>query len=451
MSELHGEALNLKALKKQQTEDMKEHIDSGNEWENIWWSQDSFGNPTQDDTISTSKPDEKNGQEDSTTSSIVNKEESPEQKDTIDTIDETKKDSVEIETELPTISKISLKSIKKDVTPLTKSDMQNTDDVWDNITMQDWNEIHDPSSLEDLSKQEAEKAFTNEDSLTQESSHTWEIQENKTNANEVSNTIASDISQNNETLTPAEKSEAAQETNSETTEINSDIQSGENIVKSQDEINKAFAEETLSEDEQNKIVEKTLWKKVSKKKEKKKSWIFWFLKKKKKKDEASNPETPKKDTSNNEEEKTAEVEVHFENYTSTFEKQTQNLLTRIQNFKYTPTTRKWLVISLILVTVWIISSLMIFFPEKHSLSIYKASILEMVSPQEEIVIPEPVIDIPPVVDTNQWENEVNSWEEEIADENTDDIMSENEIKKLENDKEQIKNYIIDRYKSRKDW
>jgi len=74
----------------------------------------------------------------------------------------------------------------------------------------------------------------------------------------VSNTIASDISQNNETLTPAEKSEAAQETNSETTEINSDIQSGENIVKSQDEINKAFAEETLSEDEQNKIVEKTL-------------------------------------------------------------------------------------------------------------------------------------------------------------------------------------------------
>jgi len=29
-------------------------------------------------------------------------------------------------------------------------------------------------------------------------------------------------------------------------------------------------------------------------------------------------------------------------------------------------------------------------------------------------------------------------------------MSENEIKKLENDKEQIKNYIIDRYKSRKD-
>jgi len=31
MSELHGEALNLKALKKQQTEDMKEHIDSGNE------------------------------------------------------------------------------------------------------------------------------------------------------------------------------------------------------------------------------------------------------------------------------------------------------------------------------------------------------------------------------------------------------------------------------------
>jgi len=44
---------------------------------------------------------------------------------------------------------------------------------------------------------------------------------------------------------------------------------------------------------------------------------------------------------------------------------------------------------------------MIFFPDKHSLAIYKASILEMVSPQEEIVIPEPVIDIPPVVDTNQ--------------------------------------------------
>ncbi len=70
-------------------------------------------------------------------------------------------------------------------------------------------------------------------------------------------------------------------------------------------------------------------------------------------------------------------QVHFQNYESIFKKQSSNILKKLRDFKYAPKTRLWLVLWLIGITSIIIGWLMILVPEKHSLSIYKASILEI--------------------------------------------------------------------------
>jgi len=75
--------------------------------------------------------------------------------------------------------------------------------------------------------------------------------------------------------------------------------------------------------------------------------------------------------------KESDSEVHFSNYTSYFDKQSKNVFKRIQKFRYAPQTRSGLLVMLILFTWVAIASLMIFFPEKHSFTLYKASILEI--------------------------------------------------------------------------
>lgn len=70
-------------------------------------------------------------------------------------------------------------------------------------------------------------------------------------------------------------------------------------------------------------------------------------------------------------------EIHFNNYTSHFEKQSKNVFNKIRNFRYTPKTRNGLLVMLIMCTWVVIAGLMMFFPEKHSFTLYKASILEI--------------------------------------------------------------------------
>ena len=80
--------------------------------------------------------------------------------------------------------------------------------------------------------------------------------------------------------------------------------------------------------------------------------------------------------------------VQFQNYESWFKKQSVNVIKRIQNFRYTPKTRTGLLIGLIGISCFIIWSLMLIFPEKHSFSIYKTSILELTTtktPEDELL------------------------------------------------------------------
>ena len=73
----------------------------------------------------------------------------------------------------------------------------------------------------------------------------------------------------------------------------------------------------------------------------------------------------------------SDSEIHFNNYTSHFEKQSKNVFKKIRNFSYAPKTRSWFLIMLIFLSWFSIIFLMMLFPEKHSFTLYKASILEI--------------------------------------------------------------------------
>lgn len=141
--------------------------------------------------------------------------------------------------------------------------------------------------------------------------------------------------------------------------------------------------------------------------------------------------------------------VHFSNYESHFKKESTNFLKKFQNFKYAPSTRIWMILWLVWLTCMIITVLMVFFPEKHSLEIYKASILEIsgkstgnieieeevnhtVTPTEELIIP---ID-------NELELEQES-ENEVSDNFTE---SEEEISVEESSKEKLRQHLFNKYK-----
>lgn len=189
-------------------------------------------------------------------------------------------------------------------------------------------------------------------------------------------------------------------------------------------INENFKDKKLSKQEEDEIISKTL---QAEKKEKKK-WFFRKLFKRAKKKEKVKDSSPEN------------KEIHFNNYTSDFEKKSKNIFKRVQNFKYAPKTRKWLILWLISFTVIIISGLMIIYPEKHSISIYKASILDIINKewtqniQQEIQ--ETPISHPPQV-SPPIEEEVPKTEEKPKNE---------EVHRKEENKEKLRNYLLERYK-----
>ena len=142
--------------------------------------------------------------------------------------------------------------------------------------------------------------------------------------------------------------------------------------------------------------------------------------------------------------------IEFKNYESKFKKKSTNVLKRIQDFRYAPKTRKWLLLGLVGVTTCIIAGLMILLPEKHSVDIYKASILEIYQEMKnekninsDTSTPSTTNDLPvrPTVE----DNPINIPVENESEDN--DIITEEEIEKKEERKEKIKQHILEKYKS----
>lgn len=142
---------------------------------------------------------------------------------------------------------------------------------------------------------------------------------------------------------------------------------------------------------------------------------------------------------------TQDTEIHFKNYTSDFEKKSRNIFKRVQNFRYTPRTRKTFVLGMIWVTCIGIFGLMFFFPDKHGVDVYKASILSIVSKEQESPkiqekipkTPENDSDKTPI--TPPWETTQTT--NEAAETKQHEGKSNEEIRK-----EKLKNYLLDRYK-----
>jgi len=137
--------------------------------------------------------------------------------------------------------------------------------------------------------------------------------------------------------------------------------------------------------------------------------------------------------------------IHFSNYESHFKKESTNFLKRFQNFKYAPSTRIGMIWGLISITIISIASLMIVFPEKHSLSIYKASILEITAgrdlssqntnPKDSPVTPEEKI-----------EDIAIEQDPQIDDENLDNIDIDTSHSHKETSKEILRQHLLNKYK-----
>ena len=130
----------------------------------------------------------------------------------------------------------------------------------------------------------------------------------------------------------------------------------------------------------------------------KKSWIFSFsLPKNKAKIERDKLKAIQK---SQEEKQSAEEEaniknappkedIQFQNYESSFSKEGNHIIKKIRNFRYTPKTRVWFILWLIVLTSGTLWLLMLMFPEKHSLEVYKASLIDIYNSNKSSVISTP--------------------------------------------------------------
>jgi len=195
---------------------------------------------------------------------------------------------------------------------------------------------------------------------------------------------------------------------------------------------------------------------VQENKNTKKKSLFSLFKRKWKKEVQKLQEIDKNNTTETEKGE----KIHFANYESYFKKESTNFLKKFQNFKYTPSTRVWLLLSLISMTVIIISSLMIFFPEKHSLDIYKASIFDTQWENQE---QDSSFSTPntanPVQETSEEIEQIIVLENEIEDEKDipksleqlliaerNKAKNETNISKEEKSREILKNHLLKTYK-----
>ncbi len=140
----------------------------------------------------------------------------------------------------------------------------------------------------------------------------------------------------------------------------------------------------------------------------------------------------------------AKKEITFQNYESKFETTSKHLSKHVRKFHYKPKTRWWLILSLLALTAFWVSMLMIFFPEKHSFHVYKASIIEIYekntdSKKETIVNNTQNTSIPTTKkDENEWKNNNTPQEKD-----TSEALSE--IQKEEVRRERLKQHLYETY------
>lgn len=118
-----------------------------------------------------------------------------------------------------------------------------------------------------------------------------------------------------------------------------------------------------------------------------------------------------------------EKEVTFVNYQSHFEERSKAISKKIRKFRYTPHTRTGFLLFISAITVFSLSVLMLLFPEKHSVQIYKSSILEVYNgyfPTDNENMTEPQIEIQTYEDNSVIEVIDTDW---ISDE-TDEVILE---------------------------
>lgn len=246
----------------------------------------------------------------------------------------------------------------------------------------------------DIKNETSKKTEKKDDSKTEKKSEVIIKKEEKSSSDTVKD-ATNNSAKTTETLKKEEKNEID-------TDFNNTISA--TASKEQKDVAKEFLEKINKEAEQESIEKEEKWK-------------------------------PAEDTNPNE-------GVVFANYESKFKKQSSNVLKRIQNFRYAPKTRVWMLFWLIWFTVCVIATLMVLLPEKHSVNVYKASILEIYqdykNPNEDT---NPVTEIP---ETNTPEVPENEPEVEEVD---PPIVPEKEIIKKEKQKQRIKEHILQKYKS----
>jgi len=165
-----------------------------------------------------------------------------------------------------------------------------------------------------------------------------------------------------------------------------------------------------------------------------------------------------------------EVEkIEFSNYHSHFKDESENLLKKIRNFRYTPKTRVGFVISLVMLTSIWIGTMMLLFPEKHSLELYKASILEMYASERKTQYEPWDTDLFALQEGDEWSQtdasnksnkNTNLLEEELILQNQEEESKNDEIdekdeklwgwnrdySEIENEVSRIRNHLLNRYK-----
>ena len=160
-------------------------------------------------------------------------------------------------------------------------------------------------------------------------------------------------------------------------------------------------------------------------------------------------ETQNKENAEQKEEK-IEEEVQFTNYKSKFKDESENIIKRIRNFKYSPKTRTGFVFSLILITALWIWSMMILFPERHSLEIYRTSLIDLYQWDKKQAIGDSYT----FHEDRIQQDELHSDNEELIDSDnnknkSDDVIHKidiDDINKVEDEMHLIRNFLQERYR-----
>lgn len=150
------------------------------------------------------------------------------------------------------------------------------------------------------------------------------------------------------------------------------------------------------------------------------------------------PELQEDDSQKNQQDKITKrrEDIKFKNYESSFEKEKNKIFEKIRNFKYAPKTRIGFIISLMGVTFWTLWFLMILNPEKNSLEVYKASLMDIYQWRSTRL----EVDL-----ENDEKDPRENWEE--SNQKQELLEEKEEAEKREVKKERLRQHLLEKYTS----